>query len=113
MAKKSIVDNLPTYNEYHNFLQKTDRPQVLRNADYYLEQYSYFKVLADSIPCAVYMLDYSSQEYLFISKSCKNITGYSSKEAVEMGQKEWLKHYMHPEDAKIFTNKIFIKHGGN
>ena len=98
----------PTYNEYHAFLQSTEKPKILKNANYYLKQYSYFKDLADAMPCAVYMLDYSTQKYLFVSESCENVTGFTSKEAMDMGQMEWVKRLIYKDDAKIFADKVFI-----
>lgn len=107
MTNRSKVGEALTYNEYHSFLQDGDKPKVLKNTDYYLKQYSFFKDFADAMPCAIYMLNYSTQEYLFVSESCKNIIGYSSEECLKMGQKEWATRCMHKDDIKIFSDSVF------
>ncbi len=108
MSRRSEIKQTPTFKEYHDFLEKTDKPKILKNTEYYLKQYSFFKSLADAMPCAVYMLDYATQKYLFVSESCKSITGYTSEECVKMGQKEWVKQLMYKNDAKVFGDKIFV-----
>lgn len=107
MTKRSNNSEALTYNEYHSFLQETNKPKVLKNAAYYLKQYSFFKDLADAMPCAIYMLNYSTQEYLFVSESCKNIIGYSSEECLKMGQKEWAMRCMNKDDIKIYSDSVF------
>ena len=109
MRKKSTIENQINIKEYHTFVKQNYKPTLLKTPQYYLKNYSYFKELANAMPCAIYMLDYSAQNYVFISESCKNITGYTSEEHMKMGQFEFYKNCMQKDDAKLFAEKVFFK----
>lgn len=101
-----LINKDTLYNEYHSFLSGT-KIKVIKSPEYYLKRFSLFEELSNSIPCAVYVLDYSNQKYLFVSESCKAIIGYTAKECMEMGQREWLENCIEKEDAEVFKNKVF------
>lgn len=108
MAKKVTFKNQFSLADYKNFVTKS-YPKVLKNPDYYLKQYSHFKDLASAMPCAIYIIDYTSQKYIFVSESSKQITGYTSDEHMQMGQFDFYNTCMHKDDAKVFTSKVFME----
>lgn len=109
MAKKVLLNNEVSLADYKSFVKKGYNPKVLNNPEYYLNQYAHFKDLANAMPCAIYILDYTTQQYIFVSDSCKQVTGYSSQEHMQMGQLEFFTRCMHPDDAKVFASKVFLE----
>jgi DNA-binding CsgD family transcriptional regulator len=109
MAKKNLTKPLPTLNEYKTFVKEKCKPRLIKDPEYYLKKFSSFRDLSNAMPCAVYLLDYTTQEYFFVSESCKSITGYEAKDFMKMGQSGFVKLCMYQEDAKLFTDKVFLK----
>ncbi len=109
MAKKSLLKTEVTLADYKGFLKNSHTMTVIKNPDYYLKQYVYFQELANAMPCAIYLLDYTSQKYLFVSDGCKQITGFTSEEHMQMGQLEFYTRCMHKEDSKLFVDKVFVR----
>lgn len=109
MAKKALINNEVTLADYKSFVKKGYNPKVLNNPEYYLSKYADFKDLANAMPCAIYLLDYTTQQYIFVSESSKHITGYTSQEHMQMGQFEFYTRCMHKDDAKTYTSKVFIQ----
>jgi DNA-binding CsgD family transcriptional regulator len=110
MAKKANTLNNLTYNEYHAYIKETYNPKVLKNTDYYLKQYSAFSELANAMPCAIYLLDYTSMGYRFVSEGCKQIIGYTADECMNWSHLDFISNCMNKEDAKIFTSSFFEKY---
>lgn len=108
MAKKVIPESNITLNDYKLFIKDSSKIKFVKDSDYYLKQYAHFRALSDAMPCAVYILDYTSQNYVYVSESCKNITGYTSNEHMKMGQIEFLRKCLYKEDSKIFENHVFV-----
>ncbi len=97
------------YQEYFKYLEGLkDKQEIVnyRNVNQYLELYSFSSNLIDIMPCALYITDYVEQKYLFMSKYCENIVGYSQEEFMSMGLK-WIFSSMHPEDKQTFSSKTF------
>jgi DNA-binding CsgD family transcriptional regulator len=110
MAKKQITNTNPTFNQYKAFINETYKPKLLKNAEYYLKQFSFFTDLSSAMPCAIYLLDYTTQGYIFVSDGCQNITGYTAKECINWTQQEYIKRFLHKDDAEIFTTQFFEKY---
>jgi len=108
MAKVSLIKQSPAYDEYHTFLKDTEQPIVLKDYKYYLKQYSFLKGVADAMPCAMYMLDYSTKKYLFVSQSCEAFLGYTAQEYMREGQILGLSN-IHPEDLVTYADKAFVE----
>lgn len=107
MAKKRVTKNNLIFNEYKAFINETYNPTVLKSTDDYLKQYSFFSELANAIPCAIYLLDYTTLSYRYVSEGCKYIIGYTVDECMKWTQPDFIKKCMHPEDAKVFTSQFF------
>jgi len=62
-----------------------------------------FKLLADYTPNWEYWMN-ENREFVYISRSCEEITGYTVKEFIE---KPWFIHeIVHPDDKQMFANHI-------
>ncbi len=71
----------------------------IRNLESYANLSSYLNSL-------LFILDYRTSSFLYVSPNSEEIQGYSSKEVCNIGPKD-LMNKMHPEDADIIINKIF------
>lgn len=105
-AKKNLTSS--PYFEYQTFLKSKNEVGSIKNSNYYLDKYSFEKRGIDIIPCAVYIINYQTQENLFVSDGCKNILGHSPDEFIKNGFALQAKHF-HPEDSTVMSNKIFKK----
>lgn len=106
MGKKK--PELSPYLEYQTFLKNKNEIHPIKDSGYYLEKYSIKRGLADIIPCAIYIINYQTQEFLFVSEGCKDILGHNSKEFKSNGVALQEDNY-HPEDSKVMSNEIFRK----
>lgn len=106
-AMKSKV-NSSTYNDYLNFLKNKNSPSFFNDSCDYLKKYSIEKRAVDFIPCATYILNYKTQQYLYISEECKNIFGYTAEEISKKGLAFQYEN-IHPEDKVVFSGKLFAK----
>ena len=59
-------------------------------------------------PCFVYMLDYRTMKYIYLSTSFKNILGYDIPEILEGGP-QVLFQQLHPEDSQELMSHTFKK----
>ena len=106
MAKSALIKQSVNYYEYHDFLIQSGKIPELKNSDDYLQQYSFFKSIMDVLPCTVYILNFATQEYCFVSESCKSITSYSADEFKNGGRNFFLS-LVHKDDVHISATKIF------
>jgi DNA-binding CsgD family transcriptional regulator len=100
------MQNFPSHTEYTQFLKQNNMHIALKSNNYYLKQNAFLNNLIDALPCAVYMLNYQTGQYLFVSKSCVDILGYTNKEIIKMGNVFYASH-IHPDDLKIISGKVF------
>lgn len=105
-AKKKLQSS--PYLEYQKFLKNKNEVPSIKDSNYYIDKYSFKKNLIDIIPCAIYIINYQTQENLFVSEGCKNICGHSSDEFIKNGFVLQAEHF-HPEDSIVMSNKIFPK----
>jgi DNA-binding CsgD family transcriptional regulator len=54
----------------------------------------------------VYILDYTSQKYIYVDEGCYDLFGYTAKQWKEEGI-DWFLSRWHPIDFKIMNSKIF------
>jgi DNA-binding CsgD family transcriptional regulator len=93
------------FSEYISFL-KTQPALKLKSVDYYISKFAFIKGVIDIVPCTLYLLDYQTQQYLYVSKECKSILGYSTEEIMEKGH-SWILSMLHPDDLLTFSDKVF------
>ncbi|MHB8402664.1 MAG: PAS domain-containing protein, partial [Bacteroidia bacterium] len=110
MSKKSsnTATILPVYEEYHTFLQEMGSSSSLKDYTYYLKQYSFFKNMVNALPSAVYILNFETKQYPFISQSSLSLLGYSAKEYMEK-DRDFFTSHIHPDDMKIQSGAAFVK----
>jgi DNA-binding CsgD family transcriptional regulator len=59
-----------------------------------------------SLPFGTCLIDYSTQEYKYISENCQDIISYSKDEYIEGGLNAHVIHF-HPDDLVIYTQQVF------
>jgi DNA-binding CsgD family transcriptional regulator len=93
------------FEEYIEYLKT--QPFILpKNVEYYVNKYSFFKDLMHFVPCTLYLLDYQTQKYLYVSKECKSILGYTAESIIEKGH-PWFLSKLHKDDLLAFTKPVF------
>ena len=65
-----------------------------------------FTVLNRSFPL-IYLLDYTSEKYIFFSRSCDTVLNFSAEKMLAGGINFVLERY-HPADLKLFNTQIFV-----
>jgi DNA-binding CsgD family transcriptional regulator len=95
-----------TLDNYRNII-KNDKLAEPFNLEDYLKNYPFIKQLADLMPCAIYLLNYQTQEYLYVNEGCIHVTGYTAQEHMNMGNAEYIARCMHPDDANQFKSGLF------
>lgn len=108
MRKVNNNKNLPAYYEYHSFLKDMAHTTSFKSYKDYLKQYAFLKNMSDLLPSTLYILNFETQHYLFVSQNCFSITGYTSDEYMRMGRTFFLSQ-VHPDDMKILSSKTFEK----
>jgi DNA-binding CsgD family transcriptional regulator len=106
--KAEIPDiHIPSsYLEYIIFLKKNITLAKQKISNQYLKEYIPPNNLLNIIPNVVYILDYRSQEYLYINESCKDIFGFSASFIMKKGQR-WLLERLHKDDLEIISQTHF------
>jgi DNA-binding CsgD family transcriptional regulator len=98
----------PTYVEYTNFLKEHAERISYKAHSYYIEKYAFVDSAFNASPCTVYILDYQTKKYQFISTNSEAVLGYTADEFMQKGS-VFFQQKMHPDDMAIFSNKIFKK----
>lgn len=106
-APKGNSDSFASFSEFLNLWQ-TKSDSVLQDFSEYIRSNPLLENVLSTGPCFVYMLDYKTMTYLYISSSIKNITGYDPKEVQEAGPKYFFDK-IHPEDMDELMNVTFKK----
>lgn len=105
MKKKSKEINSINFIGYENFLKKSTEPSLI-NKSLYLEKIKAMGVMLKSLPSVLYILDYQTKKYLYVSDNCEKITGYTTEQLLSGGNSFFISK-IHPDDLKIYSNKIF------
>lgn len=61
------------------------------------------------LPSVVYLADYRTSEYLFLSKNVEQMLGYTRREIMSRGQIWHIKNNIHPEDLAVFSSDVFTR----
>lgn len=107
MAKNSNSRGSLSPKDYPSLVDKIPSADASRKVEEYLKEFPHFKNLADSLPCCLYIVDYTNQTYIYVSESSEAITGYTAHEHLSMNYQGFLKKCMHPEDAALFESQVF------
>ena len=80
--------------------------QVINGVDLFIQTYyQSFNPLNHSIPM-IYLLDYTTGKYIFVSNQCRAMVGFSSDKMIDGGV-EFVMDQYHPADLKLFNEQIF------
>ena len=108
MSKAEQQVSTTNYFDYLHFLVSKNIKSSSKNYIDYLNEFKQQQALIKMIPCAVYILDYSTQQYLFVSEECEHIYGWTCTEFKNMGVIGYTQ-LCHPDDFKFFSNDVFKK----
>ena len=97
-----------TYVEYVSFLKNNNYPLTEKKVEYYLKKNKFFNTVLNFLPGAVYILNYQTGKYIYVSENCESFLGYTSKEFMKMGNSFFIEKF-HPDDFAIFSGKVFSR----
>ncbi len=106
MTIRKLSYNAPTFDTYIESLRGNNEIVKLKEIDFYLKKFDLFKSIIDILPSIVYILDYRTRKYLYMSENIKDIFGYTAEETIAAGQ-SLIFSRVHPDDIAVFTSKIF------
>ena len=107
ISKNKISQVPQQYFEYVDYIKNNAVSLPLKPATYYLKKVKQLSSIINHLPSVVYLLDYRTDAYLFMSKNCEQMLGYTSDEVIERGPKWHVKNNLHPYDMKVFTSEVF------
>jgi len=104
MSNQNPEKSPPNFADFLN-LWKSDSPEnELKDYSNYIHSNPLIENVLSLGPCFVYMLNYSTMKYLYLSSSVKNILGYDLAEFKETGP-SYLSPLIHPDDFnELMTN---------
>lgn len=105
MPLTTLVKEAISYSEYMEFLKLNSSAQKFKGYQYYLKRHSFMLNLINALPCAIFILDYSSRKYLYFSEGVRLILGWEAKEFLEKGQEWTSSSIFHPDDLKEIQDK--------
>jgi DNA-binding CsgD family transcriptional regulator len=92
--------------DYCRFLNENQENVVVKEVEVYINQHPFFRVISDLLPSAMYIVDYRTNEYLYVADSCKKVLGFDKQDFYDEGRKLSVSR-IHPEDLKIYSSEIF------
>lgn len=97
---------------YNLFFDSFKKNAGLKDFSHYVEdinQNNFVKTILDALPCAVALVDYQTQRYLYINNAAETaITGYPKEVFLEKGVLFWVS-LIHPDDFREYANHSFPK----
>lgn len=107
---KTKKGNSPTIPSFADFLKiwQTSSDQEIQDFSQYIKSSALLDNVFSLGPCFVYMMNYKTMSYLYMSSSVKNLLGYDSKEIMTEGP-NFLLTRMHPDDIKDLMENTFKK----
>jgi DNA-binding CsgD family transcriptional regulator len=106
MSNIDISKPSAQFYEYVESLKAINEVSQFKGIDFYLEKFNLFKSIIDILPSIVYIVDYRTRKYLYMSENIKDIFGYTAEETIAAGQ-SLIFSRVHPDDIAVFTSKIF------
>jgi DNA-binding CsgD family transcriptional regulator len=88
---------------------QTKEDVKIQLTNYYLNKYKCLNKLIEIMPCAIYILNYQQQKFIYISEDVHHLIGYDSLHFTS-NSLEWYLKQFHPEDLKEFKEQIFEKY---
>ena len=92
--------------KYDQFLQEKQENRFIGKIEDYIQQYPFFKLLSDILPSAMYIIDYKTDQYLYVAESCKRVLGFSKEDFYREGRTLSVSR-IHPDDLKLYSTEIF------
>ncbi len=94
------------YFDYLRWIKGKTELVKYGNVNSYLLQFALLKKTIDLLPGIVYILDYRTQKYLFLSENVQIVLGFTRDEFITMGQGLLLER-IHPDDMAAISSKVF------
>lgn len=100
------LSGIPAYKDFLQLSKKYDNSSLLLNAGQYLKSLADIKQLQTKQSPVVFLLDFTSQKYVFMHKNVEQATGYSANYYMEGGLDFYLSNW-DKEDFDIYNKQIF------
>lgn len=99
--------NIPTYSE---FLAIVSEHGIAIDENQYLafaQNQAMTTCLMEGLPCVVFLLNYQTGQYIYISEDVISVLGYSAKQMYTNGLAFLLEDIFHQADFKIYNDHVF------
>jgi PAS domain S-box-containing protein len=104
----SQQDPLPSLKDFLSLWQNTSDEDGIKDYSHYIKSNPLLENLLSLGPCFVYMLNYKTMKYIYMSNSIKNILGYNAEEVIKTGP-DFFFRIIHPDDLNELMNNTFKK----
>lgn len=98
---------------YSKYLNSFKEKGIIKDFSNFKEQLALHPFLAnfiDRIPHGIGILDYQTQQYLYVSDEVSKIfTGYKKEDLLQNGFQLWMSKIIYPDDRYILYTRIFPK----
>src|SRR5947209_7562086 len=102
----SYMKHTVSYNQYLNIISRYPNAFINKNKDSILEHYQVRGNSISRFAPVVFMVDYTSQKYIYVNEACLDVLGFSPGYFIE-GNLEVYNDRIHPLDFDIINNKVF------
>ncbi len=98
-----------TYYKYLTELRENNELQKIKDFRYYLKGFNLLKNIISLLPCTVFVLDFSTGEYLSLSENWHSLSGYTIEEYVRNGGLKFSHSRYHPDDLNVIAHHVFAQ----
>jgi DNA-binding CsgD family transcriptional regulator len=105
-SKRKTGKDLFSYEEHLRFMRGLSCGSLsLQEADI-IRRFQSEQYLSSRYAPVVYMLDYTTNKYIYVDEGCFDLFGYTAKQWVEEGIDGYLSKW-HPSDYQVWNTKVF------
>lgn len=105
---QSLEKTQPTFSDFLNLWKSNSEEPEFKDYSHYIRSNPLIENVLSLGPCFIYMLNYRTMKYLYLSSSVKNILGYDLEELKKAGPVFLLPH-IHPDDKDNLMTDVFPK----
>jgi len=102
------MSRLPNFFDYVKSAKEAVGKISVRDYDAYFEKLESSEPNIDLFSAVLYIIDFRTNEFLYLSPNCNDINGYTREECLKMTPLGFIQLF-HPTDANIITTHFFVE----
>ena len=95
-----------TYKEFLNSTQHASVGQLNEKTEFIIEHFRPAKQTISRYAPVTFLLDYSTEKYIYVNEACFDLLGYTANYFLETGLEQYLSKW-HEADFEIINTKVF------